>query len=89
MREDPIPYIVHRTPVDWDDPQPDTAVPLEVFRAIAAKHGLIRPGDPLDQKVVDAFADLVDRCATIGDAYGGGEAGGNAGEHIRALYSLH
>lgn len=37
-------------------------------------------GDKLDQNLFDFAA----ACATIGDGYGDGEAGGNAGEHIRA-----
>lgn len=68
------------------EPQPDTSEPIEVYTALAVKHGLIRPGDKLDQNVIDAMADLVDLCATVGEGYGDGEAGGNAGEHIRAVY---
>ncbi len=46
--------------------------------------GLVRPGDKLDQNLIHFASALVDRCASIGDGYGDGEAGGNAGEHIRA-----
>lgn len=68
------------------EPQPDTHEPIEVYTALAVKHGLIRAGDKLDGNMVDLMAELVGLCATIGDAYGDGEAGGNAGEHIRAVY---
>lgn len=57
---------------------------LQTYTDLAAKHGLIRAGDALDQNMVDFAAELVNRCARIGDSYGDGEAGGNAGEHIRA-----
>lgn len=50
------------------------------------KHRLITPGDKQAQNVFDLCTDVVDLCTTIGDAYGDGEAGGNAGEHIRAEY---
>ena len=66
-------------------PREDLHEPIEVFKEIAIKHGLIRPGDPLDRMVIDALFDVVERCAAIGDGYGDGEAGGNAGEHIRAV----
>ncbi|MEB0056208.1 hypothetical protein [Variovorax sp. LG9.2] len=46
----------------------------------------MRPGDKLDGNMIDLMADVVGLCATVGDAYGDGEAGGNAGEHIRAVY---
>ena len=68
------------------EPAPDTSEPIEVYTALAAKHGLIRPGDKLDQNMIEMLAEMVGLCATIGDGYGDGEAGGNAGEHIRAVY---
>ena len=65
---------------------PLTAEPVEVFTALAARHGLIREGDKMDQNLLDMVVDVVQLCARIGDGYGDGEAGGNAGEHIRAVY---
>jgi len=70
-----------------DDPvgeAPPPRDPVAVFTRLAVKHGLIRDGDKLDQNVVDFATSIVDVCASIGDAYGDSEAGGNAGEHIRA-----
>ncbi|KWT70850.1 MULTISPECIES: hypothetical protein [unclassified Variovorax] len=67
----------------FPEPAPDTAEPLEVFRAIATEHGLIRPGDPLDQNLVDAFTALVERAATIAEEYE--TENGNTGQHIRAV----
>ena len=80
--------------IDSNDPaqieclSPGTAEPIAVFTALAVKHGLIRPGDKLDGNMIDLMAAVVGLCATVGDAYGDGdgEAGGNAGEHIRAVY---
>ena len=82
--------------IDSNDPAqieclpPGAAEPIEVFTALAVKHGLIRPGDKLDGNMIDLMADVVGLCATVGDAYGDGdgdsETGGNAGEHIRAVY---
>ncbi|WP_051953977.1 MULTISPECIES: hypothetical protein [Xenophilus] len=57
--------------------------PRGLFARLAAERGLIKPGDPLDQSVVDLCLDVVEACAKIGDGYGDPEAGGNAGEHIR------
>lgn len=73
------------TPTPLDDlAQPAAADPLVVFAQFAAARGLIKPGDPLDQNLVDLCRDVVEACAKIGDGYGDPEAGGNAGEHIRA-----
>ncbi|CAN5720291.1 hypothetical protein BH10PSE18_BH10PSE18_50350 [soil metagenome] len=54
------------------------------LRAIAERAGLIRPGDSLDQNQLDFAHGVIELCASIGDRYGDGECGGNAGEHIRA-----
>lgn len=70
-----------------DDPvgeAPPPRDPTAVFTRLAVKHGLIRNGDKLDQNMIDFATDIVGACADIGDGYGDGEAGGNAGEHIRA-----
>jgi hypothetical protein len=42
---------------------------LELFREAAVEVGLIRPGDPLDQNVVDFARLIVEMCAAIGDNY--------------------
>lgn len=73
------------SPATTSSPREELHEPIEVFKEIAIKHGLIRPGDPLDRMVIDAMFDVVERCAAIGDGYGDGEAGGNAGEHIRSV----
>ena len=68
------------------DPMPDTHEPLEVFTALAAEHGLIRPGDKLDQMVIDFAYAVVERCASVGDAYIDERNDGTAGDHIRSIY---
>ena len=42
---------------------------LELFKEAAAEVGLIRPGDPLDQNVLDFATLVVEMCASIGDNY--------------------
>jgi hypothetical protein len=69
---------------DSDPVGPVPADPIGVYTELAVQAGLARPGDKLDQNLIDFASALVDRCAIIGDGYGDGEAGGNAGEHIRA-----
>lgn len=71
---------------DADPVGPAPRDPREVFTALAVKSGLIKDGDKLDQNVFDLCTEVVGLCAAIGDQYGDGEAGGNAGEHIRAEY---
>lgn len=56
------------------------------FTELAVEHGLIRPGDKLDQNVVDFAMSIVELCASIGDDYGDDSCGGNAGERIRAEF---
>ncbi|KWT98050.1 MULTISPECIES: hypothetical protein [unclassified Variovorax] len=58
--------------------------PVSRFTEFATQRGLIRPGDKLDQNVVDFATRVVDAAASLGDPFGDSEAGGNAGEHIRA-----
>ena len=70
-----------------DDPvgePPPPRDPKAAFRALAERVGLIRPGDPIDQNLLDFANGVVDLCATIAEPYGDSEAGGNAAEHIRA-----
>ena len=70
-----------------DDPvgatRPD---PRALFTELAAKHGLIKPGDKLDMNIIEFAIGVVDLCAGIADGYGDAESGGNAGEHIRAHF---
>jgi hypothetical protein len=68
------------------EPAPETHEPLEVFTALAVEHGLIRPGDKLDQNVIDFAFSIVAKCAAIGDEYPDHQNDGSAGDHIRAIY---
>ena len=70
-----------------DDPvgeAPPPRDPIALFTRLAVQHGLLREGDKLDQNMIDFATDIVGLCADIGDQYGDGEAGGNAGEQIRS-----
>ena len=72
-----------------DDPvgeAPPPRDPRAAFTYLAERHGLIERGQVLDAKLMAFATDVVELCAAIGDGYGDGEAGGNAGEHIRAEY---
>lgn len=73
-------------PSALDEDEPDTFEPVEVFTQLAVDHGLIRPGDKLDQMVVDFAFALVERCAAVGDGYFDARNDTNAGENIRAVY---
>ena len=55
------------------------------FVNAAVNAGLIRPGDPLDQNVIDFAHAVVELCAGIGDRYKD-EEGCRAGDEIRAVY---
>jgi len=68
-------------PDNDEDHHPSARDPRARFTEAAVRHGLIRPGDKLDQNLA---TDIIGMCADIGDHYGDDEAGGNAGEHIRA-----
>ncbi|MEJ8816207.1 hypothetical protein WKW77_34525 [Variovorax ureilyticus] len=58
---------------------------LELFKQAAVEVGLIRPGDPLDQNVVDFAKLVVEMCASIGDNYvqPEGADGVTVGDRIR------
>ena len=58
--------------------------PLREFRRIAETHHLIRPGDPLDDNLVQAFYALVERCACVADPFGSGDDLGSGADAIRA-----
>lgn len=66
--------------------QPETHEPLEVFAQLAADCGLIRPGDKLDQNMVEFAFAIVAKCAAVGDEYPDGRDEGTLGDHIRAIY---
>lgn len=71
--------------IENEDSDPvGAADPEAVFRQLAEQVGLIRPGDPLDRNVIELCFAVVERCASIGDAYDGTDEETNAGEHIRA-----
>jgi hypothetical protein len=58
--------------------------PRRRYTELAAKVGLIRPGDPIDQKLVDFASHIVGLCANVADACGSDRCGGSPGTHIRA-----
>lgn len=58
--------------------------PLTEFRKIAEAHNLIRPGDPLDDNLVQAFYALVERCACAAEPFDMGDDLGSAADAIRA-----
>ncbi|WP_213956327.1 hypothetical protein [Variovorax sp. dw_954] len=59
--------------------------PAKFFTALAIKLELLPPGETdLSDALWTYTMSVVDACATIGDAYG--NAGGNAGAHIRAQF---
>lgn len=62
-----------------------TRDPVALFRKDAEAAGLIRPGDPIDQNMVDFAYRIVERCASIGDGYDDPAEDTSAGAHIRAL----
>jgi hypothetical protein len=44
--------------------------PIEEFKLAASKVGLIRPGDPLDQRLIDYAFAIVERCACVAEPFG-------------------
>lgn len=69
---------------DIDPVGPTPADPIGVYTELAVQAGLVRPGDKLDQNLIDFASALVERCASIGDAYTLPDNEACAGEHIRA-----
>ena len=68
--------------IEDDDPV-GRADSIAVFNGFALQAGLITPNEVITPQML-AFATLiVDRCASIADAYGDEHLGGNAGEQIR------
>ncbi|MES2251528.1 MAG: hypothetical protein V4645_29960 [Pseudomonadota bacterium] len=59
--------------------------PVNIFTALAAEKGLIKPGDKLDQRMLDYAYGIVGLCAKVGDGYGD-PARATAGHHLRAVY---
>ena len=61
--------------------------PMQFFTQLAIKVGLLAPDQTeLSDSLWTYTMAVVDLCARIGDAYGDGDAGGNAGAHIRAQF---
>lgn len=75
----------HDTAPGAPDPEDRTRDPEAQFAALAAELNLIRPGDKLDQNMLDFAHGVVSLCAALGDRYGDA-SDGNAGDHIRAVY---
>ena len=76
--------------IDNEDANPvGSPDPLLVFEDLALRAGLLKPGEAFSTEML-AFATLiVDKCASIADAYGDPDCGGNGGEHIRAELYEH
>lgn len=55
-----------------------------MFTELAAKHGLVTPGDKLDTKILEFAIGVADPCARIAGGYCDAESGGNASGHTRA-----
>ena len=65
---------------------PERREPLEVFAALASDLALIRPGDKLDQGMIDFALAVVEKCAGVADCYFDNRSDGCVGDHIRAVY---
>lgn len=76
--EEIIPFLLQEAP-------PETYEPMEVFAQLAADCGLIRPGDKLDQNMMDFAFALVRRCANIADGYREVRSDSGGGKHIRSI----
>ena len=61
--------------------------PTAEFRAAAEATGLIRPGDPLDQNLIDFAFRIVERCACVAESYS--EPEDSAADAIRAQLGDH
>lgn len=70
-----------------NSPEPEQLVrdPKAHFTQAAVDVGLIMLGDPIDQEVVDFGFEVAELCAAALDQRAG-NAEGNAGDYIRALY---
>lgn len=71
-----------------DDPvgAPPVHDPVAQFTALAVAHGLIRPGDKLDQNMIDYAAGAVALAAAIADQYVNPDCPEDTvGDHIRAV----
>ena len=55
------------------------------YTTLAAELGIIKPGDKLDEILMEFAYGVAAKCAAIGDQYGD-PSDGNAGDHIRSLY---
>lgn len=64
--------------------------PVAKFAALAVQFGVIRPGDKLDQNVIDLCAGVVSLCAGVADDYMNPSCPAETvGDHIRALLLEH
>lgn len=60
--------------------------PVAKFTALAVQCGLIRPGDKLDQNVLDLCAGVVSLCAGVADEYENPSCPEDTvGDHLRAV----
>ena len=60
--------------------------PVAKFTALAVQFGVIRPGDALDQKLIDLCAGVVGLCAEVADDYSNPSCPEDTiGDHIRAV----
>ncbi|RYE40679.1 MAG: hypothetical protein EOP24_39935 [Hyphomicrobiales bacterium] len=55
-----------------------------LFTDFAIRSGAMTDAQELSEEMFRFAAMVVEHCASIGDAYGNEESGGNAGAHIRA-----
>lgn len=72
------------------DPVGETHDPVAKFKSLAVQFGLIRPGDPLDQKQIDFAYGVVGLCAGVADEYRNPSCPEDTvGDHIRAVLIEH
>ncbi len=58
--------------------------PEKEFGELAAKLGIVKEGDKLDQNLLSFAHGVAEKCAAIGDQYGYGRD--SVGFHIRSIY---
>lgn len=58
--------------------------PEKEFGELAARLGIVKEGDKLDQNLLSFAHGVAEKCAAIGDQYGYGRD--SAGLHIRSVY---
>lgn len=65
---------------------PETRAPNEVFTQAAMAAGLIKPGEKLDQRLIEYALAVVENCAKVADSYFDPRKDIYIGQHIRAVY---